>query len=71
MRGNMKRHIGEIIFNLRREKHYTQRQISDQLCSVAEIERIEAGKKTPNYFLLDMLFERMGKATDAAVVQTR
>lgn len=64
MRGKMKRHIGEIIFNLRREKHYTQRQISDQLCSVAEIERIEAGKKTPNYFLLDMLFERMGKATD-------
>lgn len=60
----MGHHIGEIITGLREEIHCTQSQLSKKLCSVTELTRIESNQRVPNQFLLDMLFERLGKATD-------
>lgn len=60
----MKQHIGEIIADLREKIGCTQMQLSLKLCSVAETARIESGQKIPNQFLLDILFGRMGRATD-------
>lgn len=60
----MKQHIGEIIADLREKIGCTQMQLSLKLCSVAETARIESGPKIPNQFLLDILFGRMGRATD-------
>ena len=60
----MSHHIGEVIVSLRGEIHCTQSQLSKKLCSVTELTRIESNQRVPNQFLLDMLFERLGKATD-------
>ena len=60
----MSYHIGEVIVSLRGEIHCTQSQLSKKLCSVTELTRIESNQRVPNQFLLDMLFERLGKATD-------
>ena len=60
----MGHHIGEIITGLREGMRCTQSQLSKKLCSVTELTRIESNQRVPNQFLLDMLFERLGKATD-------
>ena len=49
---------------LREEKGYTQGQLCKKICSVAELANIERGQREPGHFLLDRLFERLGKATD-------
>ena len=60
----MSEHIGEMIMMLREEKGYTQGQLCKKICSVAELANIERGQREPGHFLLDRLFERLGKATD-------
>lgn len=60
----MAEHIGEMIMMLREEKGYTQGQLCKKICSTAELANIERGQREPGHFLLDRLFERLGKATD-------
>lgn len=57
-------HIGEMIMALREEKGYTQGQLCKKICSTAELANIERGQREPGHFLLDRLFERLGRATD-------
>lgn len=53
--------IGEVIRLLRKEKGITQELLSDGLCSVETLSRIENGKHTPSRATLDALMERLGK----------
>lgn len=56
--------IGTIILNLREEKGYSQEQICEGICSQSQMGRIEQNESVPDYFVLDRLFERLGKSTE-------
>ena len=52
--------IGEIIKCLRKEKGYSKIQLSQGLCSITALSRYEEDIRTPNFFLLEALFQRLG-----------
>ncbi|MGL5675523.1 MAG: helix-turn-helix domain-containing protein [Cellulosilyticaceae bacterium] len=57
-------HIGNIIYDLRKEANLSQQQICHGLCSDAEYSRIERGEKVPDPFLLEYVLQRLGKSAD-------
>ncbi|MGL4797766.1 MAG: helix-turn-helix domain-containing protein [Cellulosilyticaceae bacterium] len=57
-------HIGNIIYDLRKEANLSQQQICYGLCSDAEYSRIERGEKVPDPFLLEYVLQRLGKSAD-------
>ena len=60
----MEKRIGELLYRLRKESDATLEQLGQGLCSVSEMGKIEADQLTPDYFLLDRLFGRLGKSVD-------
>lgn len=60
----MEKRIGELLYRLRKESDVTLEQLGQGLCSVSEMGKIEADQLTPDYFLLDRLFGRLGKSVD-------
>lgn len=56
--------IGEIIFRLREESGLTLSQLSQGLCSISQLTKMERNQLTMDYFVLDRLFTRMGKSTE-------
>lgn len=53
--------IGEVIKRTRENLSMTQEELSDGICSVRTLSRIETGKNTPNRATFEALMERMGK----------
>ena len=51
---------GLIIKDYRAKKGITQEKLSDGVCSVSTLHRIERGKVTPSVFVLGYLMERLG-----------
>ena len=60
----MGKRIGELLYRLRKETSVTLEQLGQGLCSVSEMGEIEADQLTPDYFLFDRLFGRLGKSVD-------
>lgn len=60
----MSKRIGDIIIKLRDETGYSQEQLCAGLCLGSTMARIEANSLTPEHFLLDRLFGRLGKSTE-------
>ena len=56
--------IGMILGSLRKEKGYSLKQLSDGLCDISELAKIESGELSPGYFRLDRLFGRLGESTE-------
>ncbi len=56
--------IGKWIFELRKQKQITEKELSRGLCSLAEFRKIESGEKEVEKTLLDALLERMGQTTN-------
>lgn len=56
--------IGRFIHILRTRNNISQGRLSKGLCSVATLSRIELGERIPDKFLLDALFQRLGKSPD-------
>lgn len=53
--------IGEVIKKTRESMGMTQEELSDGICSIENLSRIENGKCVPNRVNFKMLMERMGK----------
>lgn len=60
----MSKGIGDIIIKLRMEAGYTQEQLCAGICAVSTIARIEGNELVPDYFLLDRIFERLGRSAE-------
>ncbi|MDF2869123.1 MAG: hypothetical protein K0R05_698 [Anaerocolumna sp.] len=56
--------IGRFIHILRTRNNISQGRLSKGLCSIATLSRIELGERIPDKFLLDALFQRLGKSPD-------
>ncbi|MBS4982414.1 MAG: transcriptional regulator [Lachnospiraceae bacterium] len=59
----MKQGIGEVLVRLRKESGITQADLREGLCSASELAKIENNQKSPDPFLLDRFFRRLGKST--------
>lgn len=60
----MDKGIGETITKLRMKAGYTQKQLSNGICSRTDITRIECDQSPPDPFLLDRMFGRLGKSAE-------
>lgn len=60
----MSKEIGELLYRLRTEAELTLEQLSQGVCSVAQMGKIEANQLAPDYFVFDRLFARLGKSVD-------
>ncbi len=58
--------LGDIIRMTRRSLSITQEQLSDGICSVESLSRMETGKQTPSRETYELLMERMGRIRDRA-----
>ncbi len=56
--------IGRFIHILRTRNNISQGRLSKGLCSIATLSRIELGERIPDKFLMDALFQRLGKSPD-------
>lgn len=56
--------IGMILGSLRKEKGYSLKQLSEGLCDISELAKMESGELSPGYFRLDRLFGRLGESTE-------
>ena len=56
--------VGDLIYKLRIEKNVTQKQLCEGLCSVQTLSKIESGERTPDVFVLEYLFQRLGVSLD-------
>jgi len=56
--------IGRFIHILRTRNNISQGRLSKGLCSIATLSRIELGERVPDKFLMDALFQRLGKSPD-------
>lgn len=53
--------IGIILCELRKKKHFSQKQLAEGICSIEYISKIENGKKTPSFDIISKLFHRLGE----------
>ncbi len=53
--------LGSVLQRLRIEQGISQKELSQGLCSVATLSRIEAGERLPDQILFDSLISRLGK----------
>ena len=58
--------LGDIVRMTRKSLDITQEQLSEGLCSVETLSRIETGKQSPSRELYDLLMERMGRIRERA-----
>lgn len=58
--------LGDIIKMTRKSLSITQEQLSDDICSVETLSRIETGKQNPSRDVYELLMERMGRIRDRA-----
>lgn len=58
--------LGDIIRMTRKSLSITQEQLSDSICSVETLSRIENGNQTPNKDTYELLMERMGRIRERA-----
>ena len=61
---NKIRGIGEIIWQLRIENGLTIEQLSNGICAISELSKIEQNVIFADCFLIDRLFARMGKSVE-------
>lgn len=57
----MKRSIGEMIYKLRNAAGISQKELASGLLSIAELSRVEKGEREEDKFILEALFQRLGK----------
>lgn len=60
----MRRSIGKMIRTLRENAGISQNGLAEGILSVAELSRVENGEKEEERFVLEALFQRLGKSTD-------
>lgn len=60
----MKRSIGEMIYKLRNAAGISQKELASGLLSIAELSRVEKGEREEDKFILEALFQRLGKSAD-------
>ena len=53
--------LGIVLQNLRMEQGISQKELSQGLCSVSTLFRIESGERMPDQMLFDSLVSRLGK----------
>lgn len=58
--------LGDIIRMTRKSLSITQEQLSEDICSVETLSRIETGKQNPSRDVYELLMERMGRIRDRA-----
>lgn len=58
--------LGDIISMTRKSLSITQEQLSDGICSVETLSRVENGKQKPNREVYDLLMRRMGRYSEVA-----
>ena len=56
--------LGRMIWHIREEVERSQKDIARGLLSTAELCKIEYGEKEADYFLLEAIFQRLGKSID-------
>ena len=52
--------IGAILRELRKGRHFSQRQLAEGICTVEYVSKIENGKKNPSPEIISSLFRRLG-----------
>jgi len=60
----MRRSIGKMIHTLRETAGISQRELAEGLLSIAELSKVENGEREEDKFVLEALFQRLGKSTD-------
>lgn len=58
--------LGDIVRMTRKSLAITQEQLSEDICSVETLSRVEAGKQNPGRDVYELLMERMGRIRDRA-----
>ncbi len=58
--------LGDIVRMTRKSLSITQEQLSDEICSVETLSRIENGSQNPSRDVYELLMERMGRIRDRA-----
>jgi Helix-turn-helix. len=58
--------LGDIIRMTRKSLSITQEQLSEDICSVETLSRIETGKQNPSRDVYELLMERMGRIRERA-----
>src|SRR5690554_3061941 len=58
--------LGDIIRMTRKSLSITQEQLSEDICSVETLSRIETGKQDPSRDVYELLMERMGRIRERA-----
>lgn len=58
--------LGDIVRMTRKSLSITQEQLSDEICSVETLSRIENGNQNPSKDVYELLMERMGRIRDRA-----
>lgn len=58
--------LGDIIRMTRKSLSITQEQLSNEICSVETLSRIETGKQNPSRNIYELLMERMGRIRERA-----
>lgn len=56
--------IVRLIVKVRKEKKVSQKRLGLGICSVQEISRLESGAVAADFFLLEVLLQRLGKSLD-------
>lgn len=60
----MIQNVGSIVSQLRKERGLSQEKLGQGLADMAELSRVESGGGEGDRFLLEALFQRMGKSVD-------
>ncbi|NLL72429.1 MAG: helix-turn-helix transcriptional regulator, partial [Clostridiales bacterium] len=58
--------LGDIIRMTRKSLSITQDQLSEGICSVETLSRVESGKQNPSKDVYELLMERMGRIRERA-----
>jgi transcriptional regulator with XRE-family HTH domain len=58
--------LGDIIRMTRKSLSITQEQLSEGICSIETLSRVESGKQNPSKEVYELLMERMGRIKDRA-----
>ena len=59
--------LGDIVRMTRKSLSITQEQLSEDICSVETLSRIETGRQNPGKDVYELLMERMGRIRDREI----
>ena len=59
-----KKSIGNLISYERNKKNMNLQELSHGVCSVSALYRLESGDRLPDFFVLERIFERLGKSVN-------